>query len=365
MADPVTTAAIIGAGATVAGGLMGSRSAKKAAEAQRAQAAASIEAAKIAAEEARFRPIGITTRFGTATPQLTQEGRLAGYEYAPSGELQALQDQLARIYGPSLGQAERAAALQPQFEQAAGGLFGLGAQYLGQSPEELRQRYMQQQRDVLRPYDIEEEQRLAAGVFGRGRGGLSVGAGGQPELQALSESRRRRDLQLAAQADMAAQQQLGFGAGLFGQGAGLMGAGYQTQQASLAPFQTAFGLGGQAEEMAMQPMQVGAALGAQTAQFGGTAAQILQGGANTAAALNAQAEQARAAQMAGFGAGIANAGQNYYNMQMLNKIYNPTTPTTAATPAATTPVVNPTTTAIPGMQYSGMFTDLQSAQNFS
>ncbi len=46
--------------------------------------------------------------------------------------------------------------------------------------EELRQRYMQEQMDVLRPYDIEEEQRLASSVFGRGRGGLSVGAGGQP-----------------------------------------------------------------------------------------------------------------------------------------------------------------------------------------
>lgn len=361
--DPVSAG--IMAGATVAGGLMGSRAAKKAAEAQRAQAAASIEAAKIAAEEARFRPIGITTRFGTATPQLTQEGRLSGYEYAPSGELQSIQDQLARIYGPSLGQAERAAALQPQFEQAGMGLFGLGQQYVGQTPEEIRQRYMQQQRDVLRPYDIEEEQRLSAGVFGRGRGGLSVGAGGQPDLQALSESRRRRDLQLAAQADMAAQQQLGFGAGLFGQGAGVLGAGYQAQQASLAPFQTAFGLGGQAEEMAMQPMQIGAALGAKTAQFGGTAGQILQGGANTAAALNAQAQQAQAAQMAGFGAGLAGAGQNYYNMQMMKDIYNPAPRATPAPifedPVAPAPIPSQTINYGAGITQPGAFSPLQSS----
>ncbi len=208
---PVTAAAIMG-GSAIVGGLMGRSAAKKQAAAMQQQAAAQIEAARIAAEEARFRPVGITTRFGSATPKFDARGFLTGYDYRATPEITGLQDQLAGLYGASLGQAGRAAALQPQFEQAATGLFGLGQQYMAQTPGELRQRYMQQQMDVLRPYDIEEEQRLAAGVFGRGRGGLSVGTGGQPELQALAESRRRRDLQLAAQAEQASQQQLGFGA---------------------------------------------------------------------------------------------------------------------------------------------------------
>lgn len=301
-------------GSAVVGGAMQSRAASKQAAAMNQQAAAQIEAARIAAEEARFRPVGITTRFGSATPQFT-DGRLSGYTYQASPELQALQNQLSGLYGGSLGQAERAAALQPQFEQAATGLFGLGQQYMAQTPEELRQRYMQQQMDVLRPYDIEEEQRLASSVFGRGRGGLSVGAGGQPELQALAESRRRRDLQLAAGAEQAAQQQLGFGAGLFTQGAGLLGTGYETQRAALSPFQSQFGLGGQLEEMAQSPMQIGAALGGQSSQFGGQAAQIMQGGANAAAQLQSAAAQAKASGLASLGQGVAGLGQQYAQYQ--------------------------------------------------
>jgi len=304
-------AAVAGA---VVGGVMQNRAASKQAAALNAQAAATAEAARLNAEEARFRPITVTTRFGTATPQFTG-GRLSGYTYEAAPELAALQDQLSRIYGTSLGQAERAAAFQPQFEQAATGLFGLGRQYLAETPEEARQRYIQQQMDVLRPYDIEEEQRLAAGVFGRGRGGLSVGAGGQPELQALSESRRRRDLQLAAQAEQAAQQQLGFGAGLFGTGAGLLGTGYQTQQAALAPFQSQFQTQQALEEAARGGMDIGSALGAQTSTAGARAGQMMMAGQQAAGQLQTASATAKAAQLAGMGAGIASLGQQYYQGQ--------------------------------------------------
>lgn len=319
-------AAVIGS--AVVGGMMQKKAADKQAAAMQQASAAQLEASRQAAEEARFRPVGITTRFGSATPQFT-DGRLSGYTYQATPEVLAFQDQLARLYGGSLQQAEQATALQPQFQQAATGLMGLGQQYLAKSPEEARQTYLQQQMDVLRPYDIEEEQRLAAGVFGRGRGGLSVGTGGQPELQALAESRRRRDLQLAAQAEQASQQQLGFGAGLFGQGAGLMGSGYQTQAAALSPFQAQFGLAQQLEDVAMQPMQVGAALGAKSSQFGSQAAAIQQAGATNAANLQAQAASARAAGLAGTGAGIASAGQQYYQnkqyQDLLDRMY-PRTP---------------------------------------
>jgi hypothetical protein len=306
---PDATAAVIG-GSQVLGGIMGSRAASKQAAAMNQQAAGQIEAARIAAEEARFRPVGITTRFGTATPQFTG-GRLSGYSYEATPELQALQDQLARIYQPSLEQAERAATYQPQFEQAAKGLFSLGQQYVPQSQEQV----VAEQMALLRPYDVEEEQRLAASVFGRGRGGLSVGTGGQPELQALAESRARRNERIAASAPELVASRAAQAAGLFGQGAGLLGTGYQTQQAALSPFQTQFGLAGQLEQTAQDPMQIGAALGAKTSQFGGTAGQILQGGQAAAGALQSQAAQAKAAQMAGMGAGIASLGQQYYQNQ--------------------------------------------------
>ena len=306
---PDATAAVIG-GSQVLGGIMQNRAASKQAAAMNQQAAAQVEAARIAAEEARFRPIGITTRFGTATPQFTG-GRLSGYSYEATPELQALQDQLARIYQPSLEQAERAALLQPQFEQAAQGLFSLGQQYIPQSQEEV----VAEQMALLRPYDVEEEQRLAAGVFGRGRGGLSVGVGGQPELRALAESRARRNERIAASAPELVASRASQAAGLFGTGAGLLGTGYQTQQAALSPFQTQFGLAGQLEQTAQDPMQIGAALGAKTSQFGSTAGQILQGGQAAAGALQSQAAQARAAQLAGMGAGIQSLGQQYYQNQ--------------------------------------------------
>lgn len=211
---------ILGAGFSYLGG-------KKVGDALGQQGALMQAAGQKASQMAAFKPVAITAGpFGSTTGT-------GGYQVSP--EIAALQQQISRLYGGSLGQAEQAQAMMPQFQQAASGLFGLGQQYLAQSPEEARQQYMSEQMAALRPYDIEEEQRLASSVFGRGRGGLNLSVGGQPELQALSEARNRRNLQLAAAADQAAQQRIGFGAGLFGQGAQTLGAGYAAQSAALQP----------------------------------------------------------------------------------------------------------------------------------
>ena len=284
---------------SVVGGIVGTAAsyygAKKSASAAKEAAIREQQAAEAAREEMRFRPVGSTTRFGTATPQF-QDGRFSGYTYAATPELSALQDQMSRIYSSSLGQAERAAALQPQYERAAAGLFSLGEQYLGESPEETRQRYMSEQMAALRPYDIEQEQRLAASAFGRGTTGLSVGAGGNPMLQALLESRSRRDLQLAAAADQAAQQRAAYGAGLFGTAAQTQGLGYGLQQTALTPFQQQFAMGQQLESAAQQPLQLGAELGSAASQAGRFAGAAYQSGMQNAAAQ----QQAAANTMAGF-----------------------------------------------------------------
>jgi hypothetical protein len=70
--------AMIAAGASLLGGIIGGNSAKKAAQ---AQAAAQVEAARIAAEESRFRPVGITTRFGSSQFQTDPQGRVSGASY--------------------------------------------------------------------------------------------------------------------------------------------------------------------------------------------------------------------------------------------------------------------------------------------
>jgi len=215
----------------IAGGIVGGAlnyyGGKKVADALGQQGALMQAAGQKASQMAAFKPVAITAGpFGSTTGT-------GGYQVSP--EIAALQQQISRLYGGSLGQAEQAQAMMPQFQQAASGLFGLGQQYLAQSPEEARQQFMSEQMAALRPYDIEEEQRLASSVFGRGRGGLNLSVGGQPELQALSEARNRRNLQLAAAADQAAQQRIGFGAGLFGQGAQTLGAGYGIQSQALQP----------------------------------------------------------------------------------------------------------------------------------
>jgi len=247
------------------GGIIGAAGnyfgAKRAADAARDAGVRQMQAADKAFEASKFKPVGITTRFGQSAFETDPYGRVTSATYTATPEVQRLQEQLSGMYGSSLGQAERAMAMQPQYEQAGQGLFNLGQSYLAESPDQARQRYMQQQMDVLRPYDIEEEQRLAAGVFGRGRGGLSVGAGGQPELQALAESRRRRDLQLAAGADQAAQQQIAFGQGLLGGSAQTTGLGYGLQQQALAPFQAQFGTAQGLDDAAKQSLQMGLGIG--------------------------------------------------------------------------------------------------------
>lgn len=274
--------ALIGAGASLIGSSMAGSAAKKAAQ---TSAAAQERSAAQAAAASAFRPVGMTTRFGTSQFQMgtDQYGNpiVTGAGYTASPEIQALQNRLSALYGTSLGQAEQAAAQAAPLTAAGQGLFGLGAQYLATTPEQARQQYMAEQQAVLAAPRQAEEERLAASVFGRGRAGLNIGTTGQPELAALASARRQQDLQLAAQAEQAAQQRAGFGAGLFGTGAGLIGTGYQLQTQALSPFQSQFGTQAMLEQQALQPLELGAQLGGRNVNTAGASA-LLQGGLSAA-----------------------------------------------------------------------------------
>ena len=259
----------IAAAATIGGSLLSSSSSRSAAKQQAAAsdraAQAQLEAARIAAEEARFRPVGISTRFGQSQFQFGPEGRLSGASYTTSPEIQALQNRLSALYGDSLGLAEQAVA-------PAQTLFGLGQQYLAQTPEQARSQYLQEQYAMLDPIRQREEQRLGASVFGRGRAGLNIGDVGQPELAALATARRTQDLQLAAQAEQEARNRIAYGTGLFGEAAKL-------GTTALSPFQTQFGLSQLLEKAGQQPLDIGAQLGGRTATAGATAGEaLLRGG---------------------------------------------------------------------------------------
>jgi len=274
--------AIAAAAATLGGSYLAGKSAEKAAN---TNAQAQLQAGREAAAASAFRPIGLTTRYGSSNftmgtdqygnPIVTEAG------YTPSGEITALQNRLSALFGTSLGQAEQAQALGAPMGAAGQGLFNLGQQYLAQSPEQARQQYIAEQQDLLRAPRMEEEQRLAASVFGRGRAGLNVGAAGQPELAALANARRQQDLSLAAQAEQAAQQRLGFGAGLFSTGGTLIGNQYALQNQALAPFLSQFGAQQGLEQAALQPLEIGANLGGRNVNTAGANA-LLQSGLGAA-----------------------------------------------------------------------------------
>ena len=266
-------------------------------------AAAQRDAARMGAQASAFRPVGITSRFGTSAFDVTDVGgvpKVTGARYTVSPELQAIQDRLMSLTGGALTTAEQAQMAAEPLGAASRGLFNLGAQYLAESPEAARQRYISQQTALLDPIRQREEQRLASSVFGRGRAGLNVGDIGQPELAALATARRAQDLQLAQQAEQAAQQQLQFGAGLFGTGAQQLAQQYGIPTQALGPLQSYLGTSQTIEELGQQPFQLGLAVGG-AAQPGATAgAQLLSSGLSQAASTQQAGAQAASNQLTGF-----------------------------------------------------------------
>jgi hypothetical protein len=279
-------------------GFMGAKEQAKASQAAaQTSANAQLEAARIAAEEARFRPIGITTRFGTSEFGYDPTtGRVSTAGYTVSPELKAYQDRIMELTGQGLGFAEQAPGLYAPLQTAATGLFGLGQQYLAESPEQAAQRYIAQQQELLAPSRERQFAQLQNRLFQTGRGGLSVGATGErpsgaaglgattPEMEAYYNALAQQDRQLAAQAMQAGQQQTQFGAGLFGTGAGLLGGYGQGLTGAYAPFATGLGTAGQIEALGMEPLNIGAQLGGRIASSTGAQA-LLSGGLGAARTL--------------------------------------------------------------------------------
>jgi hypothetical protein len=213
-------------------GMLGSQQAGKSAQ----------QAAQQTATAGQFRPIGTTTRFGSSAFQFDPSGKLSGATYDLSPEAQAYQAQLSGMTSQGLMQGQQ--------------LQGLAGQYLGESPDAVRQRYVQQQQGLLAP---QQEQQLAGirnKLFQTGRGGLATGAteaGGMaatnPELAAYYNSIAQQNAQIAAGADTAAQNQIKFGQGL--------------AAGAYEPFKAGFGAMGTVEQAGQQALGLGSELGGQ------------------------------------------------------------------------------------------------------
>jgi hypothetical protein len=278
-------------GSNLLGGYLQGEAAKDAAS---TSARAQERAARLAAEEARFRPIGMTTRFGSS--QFTMDpttGRLSSAGYTVSPELKAYQDRLMGLSGQALTDAEAARGQYQPLTSAATSLFNLGEQYLAQSPEAVAAQYMQRQQDLLAPSRERQYAQLQNQLFQTGRGGLAVGATGErpsgaaglgattPETEAYYNAIAQQDAALAANAQAEGQRQLAFGTGLFGQGAGMLGQYQQGQIGALSPFTTYLGGVGTLEEFGQQPFNLGVNLGGRNINQTGAQA-LLEGGLSAA-----------------------------------------------------------------------------------
>ena len=256
---------------------------KAAGEAAAAQQSA---AAKAASAAAQFRPVGMTTRFGTSsftrqTDPATGMPYISAASYTPATELSDLQNRLFSQFGGGLTFAEQQALQAQPMAQGANTLFGLagqilptsyqtgpsaeaqalaaqyqgamqglmptsyqtsaspeaqayanqlqqiGAGYLAQSPEEARAEYIRTQQAALAPGREQQLANVRNQLLQSGRSGLAVGG--------TSAGTAATNPELAAYYNALAQQDLNLAAGAEQAaqqrqtlGLGMLGQGYQT-----------------------------------------------------------------------------------------------------------------------------------------
>jgi hypothetical protein len=280
---------LIGAG----GSYLTSEQAKEAAQ---TQADAQVRAAQIAADAARFRPVGVTTRFGSSNFTTDAAGNVTGAGYTPSAEITGYQDRLRTLAGQCLTDAEAARAAYQPLTGAAQNLFSLGQGYLAKTPEQAAQDYITKQQALLAPSQENQLAQLQNKLFQQGRGGAATAQGGNlmatsPELAAYYNSLAQQDLVLAANADQEARNRITYGAGLFDTGANLQGRFYTGQTAAYAPFTTAMDTSSGLERLAQQPLDLSTSIGQKVstanANVGSLTGQGIINAASTMAPANA------------------------------------------------------------------------------
>lgn len=286
-------AAGIVAGGSLLGGYLQGKAAKDAAA---TSAQAQLSAAQTAAEAQKFRPVGITTNFGSSNFQFDPNtGYLTGAGYKLSPELQAQQEQIMAGARTNLTDAERLSAL--------------GRSYISANPQEVAQNYLAQQNALLAPQREQQRAAIQQGLFNSGRGGLSVAQGGglgasNPEMQAYYNAIAQQDAQNALAAQQYGQQQLQFGQGLL--------------NSAYAPYQQALGLSSNIEDLGMNALTVGSQLGSGAAAAGARVGDtLLKGGMGAAQTMQQANSQSY------LGNAISGLSQNPAIYGALNNYFNP------------------------------------------
>jgi hypothetical protein len=291
-----SVANLISGGLGTAGNLLQMQTSREAALKAQAMIDAETKAAKDAAQ---FKPIGMTTRFGTSQFGFDPvTGRLSSAGYNLTPDVKAQQDRFMALSNQGLTQAEGAQAQFAPLQTGATSLFTLGNKYLAQSPQDVAQNYLAQQMALLQPGRELEFANLQTKLRNQGRQGLSVAQGGDlgattPELQALFNARARQEAELAANAQQLGQRDVLFGAGLLGQGSQAMGQYYGGQQAAYAPYTAALGQAQTLETLGQQPYNMGVNLGQIGSQAGFNVGQLGLKGAQISAGLATSADATR------------------------------------------------------------------------
>lgn len=314
---------IINAGADLLGFGPASKAADAQVDAANASARAQLEAARIAADAARFRPVGISTGFGSSQFTTDAQGNVTGAGYTLTPELQAIRNRLmtqAGAYDPTQI-TQQAGALGT----GAQSLFQAGQGYLSASPEAARQRYISQQQALLAPQQEQALSGIRNRLFQTGRTGLATGGTTQgmaqtnPELAAYYNALAQQQNQLAAGAEAAAQQQQTFGAGMLGAGAGLLGQQAGVISGAYAPLSTQLGLAGTVEGLGQQALGLGSELGGRASTAGAQAGRsLLLGGLGAAQALGSVGGLQGMAQASGMAGLLNNPQLSYQNLSNTN-----------------------------------------------
>jgi hypothetical protein len=288
--DPITMGLVSG-GISALGGLFSSNAQKKAAE---ASANAQLEAARIAAEASRFKPVAVTTGFGGSKFTTDDKGNVvsAGYELTP--EMQNLRNQIIQQT------QQQGLGFTQQGLGAAQGLFGLGQQYLAETPEQAAQKWMQTQQAALSPSREQAMSGLMNRLTQTGTQGLGVSqaGGGQsnPLMQAFANAQAQQDLDLAARAQAEGRSQTEFGKGL-------LSGGLSLAQGAYAPLNTMLQQAGGIEGLGQESLKLGAELGGRNVNTTGANA-LFQAGTNAAQALQ------KANEVSPWGSLFSGAAQN-------------------------------------------------------
>jgi hypothetical protein len=206
---------------------------------------ANIEAARIAAESAKFKPYSLTTGFGKGF--FDTEAGTAGYEIDP--RLAAFRDQL---YGQAEQTLAQLGSTNPQAEAA---------------------KYVEQQMGLLQPTRAAEDVTNRLNALGSGRMGLGVSGGYvgggaglvNPDMFATQLARERANAEIAARGTDYGQSIYDK---MLSRGTGML--------------QTGLGI----EELGMKPLTMGADIGNRAAVSGAQAGNMLLQGGQAAANAN-------------------------------------------------------------------------------